>query len=190
MNTNELVKKIKNIRSDLKKKLYFMAYLSSILSKQGKQIPTIIGGLALSYYSREIYSTADIDLSYNDMKSIDDILKEHRFRKEGRYWISEELDIVLEIPVSALIGEDAPLEKVEVEENLICNIIGLEDLIIDRMNACKHWRSRIDCEMVELLLIKYNDSINWEYLDMKSKLPQNDIYIELNNMKNKINERK
>ena len=28
-------------------------------------------------------------------------------------------------------------------------------LIIDRLNACKHWKSEIDCEMAELLVNRY-----------------------------------
>ncbi|NWF92723.1 MAG: hypothetical protein HXY46_07385 [Syntrophaceae bacterium] len=42
--------------------------------------------------------------------------------------------------------EEAPVEIVELEEGLHCTIIGIEDLILDRMNACKRWGSEIDCE--------------------------------------------
>jgi hypothetical protein len=58
----------------------------------------------------------------------------------------------VEVPASSLPGEESPVETVEFEAGLQCTIIGIEDLIIDRLNACKHWQSETDCEMVALLL--------------------------------------
>ena len=52
--------------------------------------------------------------------------------------------MALEVPASALAEEDAPKEIVEFDEGLKCKIIGVEDIIIDRLNACKHWESEID----------------------------------------------
>ena len=75
--------------------------------------------------------------------------------------------------------EDAPVEIVEFEEGLQCRIIGLEDLIIDRLNACKYWKSEIDCEMVELLLKRYTKELDWLYLEKKAAKPENNTLSEL-----------
>ncbi|MCX8118799.1 MAG: hypothetical protein N3G78_12850 [Desulfobacterota bacterium] len=48
----------------------------------------IIGGCALSYYSREVYFTADIDLAYADREALDRVLKRVGFEKRGRYWVT------------------------------------------------------------------------------------------------------
>ena len=139
----------------------------------------IIGGLALSYYSREVYFTADIDLACADRDALDAVLHELGFLKKGRYWIHETLDIAVEAPASTLAGEEAPRETVELDVGLHCVIIGLEDLIIDRLNACKHWKSESDCEMAALLVARYRAELDWGYIERKAALPENDLLVEV-----------
>lgn len=129
--------------------------ITKLLEEKGKEAPILIGGCALSYYSREVYFTSDIDLAYTIREALDEIMREIGFQKRGRYWINEELKMAVEAPASQLGEEQAPVEIVEVGEGIQWILIGIEDLIIDRMNACKHWKSEIDCEMVELLLNHY-----------------------------------
>jgi len=174
---------IKQTASPLKKQLLMVSLITALLEKKGKKLPVLIGGCALSYYSREVYFTADIDLAYSDRESLNEVLSDLGFKREGRYWFSEELAIAVEAPADALIDEEAPLEIVEFEEGLNCRILGVEDLIIDRMNACKHWKSEADCEMVELLISRYANDIDWNYLKKKASSPENDILDELLDIK-------
>ena len=179
MNKKEVLELIKSTASPLKRQLLMVSIVSALLEKRGKASPVLIGGCALSYYSREVYFTADIDLAYSDRESLNEVLLELGFKKEGRYWFNEDLAIAIEAPADQLIDEDAPLEIVEFEEGLSCRILGMEDLIIDRMNACKHWKSESDCEMVELLVNRYEESLDWNYLENKASRPENDILKEL-----------
>ncbi len=78
------------------------------------------------------------------------------------------------------------MEIVELEEGLECRIMGLEDLIIDRLNACKHSNFQADCEMVELLLMRYKEEIDWEYIEKKASRPENDTLEELLKLKSKV----
>lgn len=154
MNTQKILNQIKNTESPLKKQLLTVALISRLLEEEGKDTPIVIGGCALSYYSREVYFTADIDLAYADREALDSILKTIGFIKEGRYWVNEDLKLAIEALASLLIGEDSPLEIVELDEGLKCRIIGVEDLIIDRLNACKHWKSETDCKTVDFLVLR------------------------------------
>ncbi len=151
-----------------------LALISRILQERGKAVPVLIGGAALAYYSREVYFTADIDLAYADREALDQVLGEIGFVREGRYWVNRGLDLLIEVPASSLAGEDAPRETVELGDGFECAIIGVEDLLIDRMNACRHWDSKTDCEMVELLVTRYADEIDWDYLLKRAALPEND----------------
>jgi hypothetical protein len=155
METQEIFQIIKNTESPLKRQLLMVALITRLLEEKGENPPIVIGGCALSYYSREVYFTADIDLAYADREVLDNVLRSIGFKKEGRYWVNEELKMAVEAPASALAGEDSPVEVVEVGEGLRCWIIGIEDLIIDRLNAFKHWKSEIDGEMVELIINRY-----------------------------------
>lgn len=140
----------------------------------------------MSYYSREVYFTADIDLAYADREALDTVLKGIGFDKRGRYWINEDLKIAIGVPASALVDEEAPIEIVELGEDLQCRIIGIEDLIKDRLNACKHWKLEIDCEMIELLFWRYKKELDWSYLENKATLPENNTLSELLELKRKV----
>src|SRR4030067_992734 len=140
MNTNEILEKIRQMESPLKRQLLMAALITNLLEQKGKNAPIVIGGCALSYYTREVYFTADIDLAYADREALDDVLRNIHFEKRGRYWVNEELNMAIEAPSSSLVGEDSPVEIVELGGGLQCRILGIEDLAIDRLNACKHWR--------------------------------------------------
>jgi len=100
-----------------------VALITRILEEKGKSPPIIIGGCALSYYSREVYFTSDIDLAYADRDALNIVLTDIGFEKRGRYWVSEGLKMAIEAPTSTLVGEDSPIEIVEVGEGLQCRII-------------------------------------------------------------------
>ena len=58
-----------------------------------------------------------------------------------RHWYHEELDIALEIPGDYLAGSIEKLTVVEIG-GMECYIIGVEDLIVDRLAAAKFWGGR------------------------------------------------
>lgn len=185
METQEILEIIQKTESPLKRQLLMVALLTRLLRMMNKQAPIVIGGCALSYYSREVYFTSDIDLAYADREALDTVLKSIGFEKKGRYWVDERLKMAIEAPVSSLPGQDSPVEVVELGEDLQCSIIGIEDLVIDRLNAYKHWKSEIDGEMVELLVRKYGNDLDWPYLEKKAVLPENDTLSEILELKKK-----
>lgn len=185
MKSEDVIERIKTIESPLKRQLLMVGLITKLFEEEGKDPPIIIGGCALAYYSREVYFTSDIDLSCKDRETLNKILLNIGFQKRGRYWINEKLKMAIEAPISVLTEEDSPIEIVDLGEGFYCKIIGLEDLLIDRMNACKHWRSETDCEMVELLIKRYIDEIDWSYIEKKAKAPQNDTLLEFLDLKRK-----
>ena len=186
MDMEQILELIAKTESPLKKQLLMVAFVTRLLEKMGKPAPIVIGGCALSYYSREVYFTADIGLAYADREALDSVLRSIGFKKEGRYWVHEGLKLAVEAPASTLAGGEAPVEIVELGEGLRCTIIGIEDLIIDRLNACKHWKSETDCEMAELLVSRYVADLDWSYLERKATLPENDSLKELKEMKRRV----
>ena len=53
--------------------------------------------------------------------------------------------------------DEAPREPVDLDGGLRCVVIGLEDLVIGRVKACKHCRSEGDCEAAALLVAELRD---------------------------------
>lgn len=185
MNIKDILGRIGAIEAPLARQLLMTGLITRLLEERGKPAPVLIGGLALSYYTRDVYFTADIDLAYADREALNGVLGELGFEKSGRYWVHRGLDIAVEAPTFGLPGEEAPRETVELEAGLSCVIIGLEDLIIDRMNACKHWKSEVDCEMTELMIARYGKEIDWAYLEKKAALPENGTLAELRAFKDR-----
>ena len=66
-----------------------------------------------------------------------------------------------------------------------CTILGCEDLIIDRLNACTHWKYEVDCEMVDVLIQKYMNDLDWNYLEKQAAKPENNTMEELLALKEK-----
>ena len=186
MNTREILDRIKETVPALRRQLLLVALITKLLEERGKPAPVVVGGCALSYYSREVYFTADVDLAYADREALNSVLTGIGFEKEGRYWVHKGLEMVVEAPASILAGEDAPVEVADLGEGLRCTIIGIEDLIIDRLNACKHWKSEIDCEMVELLMNRYVEDLDWAYLQKKASKPENDTVGDIEELRRKV----
>ncbi len=180
-----MLEKISAVESPLARQMLMTGLITRVLEERGKPSPVLIGGLALSYYTREVYFTADIDLAYEDRNALDEALRDLGFEPRGRYWVQEELNMAVEAPASDLAGEESPRETVEFDYGLRCIVIGLEDLIIDRMNACKHWKSQVDCEMAELLISRYAEELDWNYLERKAAFPDNDTLAELRVLREK-----
>jgi len=63
MNNDEILKTIGKTESPLNRQLLMVGLVTRLLEDMGKPPPIIIGGCALSYYSREVYFTADIVLA-------------------------------------------------------------------------------------------------------------------------------
>jgi hypothetical protein len=74
METQEILEIIKKSESPLKRQLLIVSLLTRLLKMVNKPAPVIIGGCALSYYSREVYFTSDIDLAYADREALDTVL--------------------------------------------------------------------------------------------------------------------
>ena len=185
VNIKDILTRIGATEAPFARQMLMTALITRVLEDRGHPAPVLVGGLALSYYTREVYFTADIDLAYVDRDALDAALRELAFVKKGRYWVHEGLDLAVEALASGLAGEDAPRETVEIEGGLRCVVIGLEDLIIDRMNACKHGQSQVDCEMAELLIVRYREELDWAYLEQRAALQENDTLAELRTLKDR-----
>lgn len=170
------------IENPLKRHLWILAIVTEAMQAIGER-PILIGGEALEYYTLGGYTTGDIDIALPSGKKVDQIFSELGFNKEGRFWVREDIDVMIEAPASDLSGEDAPLVELEIED-MRCYIIGIEDLIIDRLNGYVHWHWEDDRRWVKRLLSLHAQEINKEYLSLKTsehgtKQALIDIYKEL-----------
>lgn len=98
--------------------------------------PIIVGGLSVEIYTRWNYTTHDIHLISDGHDQFDLLLtKELGFKKEGRSWYHEKLELSIEIPANFLEGNKDKVIQVELASGRSIYVIGIEDIIIHRLES-------------------------------------------------------
>ena len=155
---------------ELSGKFRILAEISEKLS--GNKKPILVGGSAVEFYTRGTCKSIDIDL-LGDRESLVKLLEDMGFSKMGRHWFYTK-DIGIEI-----VGSSAEGRRVNevLHEGKLIRIISIEDLIVDRLNACKHWKSQYDCEQAHVLFAAYMDKLDMDYL--KTRMKEEDLEMDL-----------
>jgi len=169
----EVINNMKNLLYELKDKpkhekmLLFASLLTELLEKHDIK-PIIVGGLSVEIYTRGDYTTRDIDFVFPGRHIADNILLHLDFVKEGRYWYHPILEIAVEIPDDFLDGDKEKIIKFNLENQRHIYVIGIEDLILDRLRACVFRKSSSDCEWALRLMLTHKDILDFDYLQKKS----------------------
>lgn len=156
-------------KDQLKKAITFLAILTEALKSVAVK-PVLVGGRALEFYTLGGYATRDIDLVLNGRVQTASVLENMGFKKHigERHWYHEILDIAVEIPDDTLAGSIERITTVEID-GMECYIIGIEDLIIDRLAAAKFWQSPGDAQWAAKLLALHVNDIDAGYLHAAAK---------------------
>jgi hypothetical protein len=125
-------------------------------------MPTLVGGGAVELYTGGAYTTGDLDFVGYVPNPARKALIQAGFVKLGKNWIHEGARIFLEFPSSSL-GEDERKAVLTVGRFLI-QIVGPEDLLVDRLAAWKHWESPLDGVNSFLLYRAQGDSLDEGHL--------------------------
>ena len=173
---NKELIKAKSIRSLIERKLFVVGILTFELRKLGIT-PVMVGGSAVEFYTSGAYMSLDIDLIIKKKKNAEDLLKKMGFENEGRHWYLPDYEIDIEFVGLNLHGSNKKLTKVNVDKYEVF-IIGIEDLIIDRLCACKFWESSLDCEQAKVMLKIHKEEIDYVYLKKKAKQEEVIEYLE------------
>ncbi|MCK4717479.1 MAG: nucleotidyltransferase, partial [Thermoplasmata archaeon] len=136
----------KEMERGYQRTLYVMSVLTPILEERGIT-PVIVGGSAVEFYTRNWYATADIDLAVQKgkRKVLDEVFKEAGFKRSGRMWTREDLGLYIETPGDIYDIDLEKATKVETGDGY-AYMIGVEELILDRLQAAQHWKSQADRE--------------------------------------------
>jgi hypothetical protein len=141
--------------------------LAEITSRMRKK-PVLVGGSAVDLYTLGGYSSIDLDL-IADWKEIGRVLSDMGFRKDGRYYVRR--DEFIEVVASDIGGRRVKKIMLDGAESEIL-AISVEDLIIDRLCACKYWKSGRDCEQARMLYAGYKQKLDKKYLKKMAEKEQ------------------
>lgn len=153
------------------KNIKAISYLNYLFEKIGLQ-PIIVGGHAVELYTAGHYTTVDVDLvvpGFHDYAK--EILKNLGFTKRlgERHWYNKELILPIEVPDNVLCGAMEKVVEVTIEKDYCVYVIGIEDLILDRVKAAVYWDSTSDREWALFLMSAQWDEIDFEYLKNEAR---------------------
>lgn len=77
-----------------RRRLVVLGLLTRRLASRGVE-PILVGGAALEFYTAGGYATGDIDLALPSGKDVDAAFADMGFRKEGRFWLHDDLGSAL-----------------------------------------------------------------------------------------------
>jgi predicted nucleotidyltransferase len=140
--------------------------LAAIIAERLKEtgvMPVIVGGAAVEFYTAGGYSTVDIDIVAEPTETFAKVMTDLGFTKAGRFWSRPGLDEAVESPTGPLAGDAQRVTRVEIGE-LSAYVIGVEDLIVDRLNAYVHWRSEEDGRWTRRLIAACRNDLDLGYL--------------------------
>ncbi|QQE79172.1 hypothetical protein [Alicyclobacillus sp. SO9] len=161
----------------LKRTLKAIAIITQLFEAFGIR-PILVGGQAVEIYTFGSYTTKDVDLVLSGFNLAGEILVATGFEPKTpghSHWYHSELELPIEIPDDSLFGSENRVTELDVD-GAIVYVIGIEDLILDRLRAGVYWKSTSDMEWAKYLLESYFDDIDAEYLESESKKPQNDVF--------------
>ena len=105
-------------------------------------VPTLVGGGAVELYTGGAYRTGDLNFVGVVTAAVAKRMGEAGFERRGRHWIHERHRLFLEFPDDALDRANV-VATIRVGTTSVV-VIGLEELIVDRLAAWQFWRSEID----------------------------------------------
>lgn len=167
--TQELLARAKAMPERFVRSLYVLAILTRELEPEGIR-PVLVGGGAVEFYTMGGYTTQDLDLVVSRREAARRALEGMGFTRlpGARHWYREDLDVAIEIPSEDLAGSQDQVVQLDVD-GLSCYVIGVEDLVIDRLNAYVHWRSELDGEWAARLMALHAEDIDWPYLERQAR---------------------
>ena len=169
MNSTALRSRVDKLDSEpdrMRRRLVALGALTERLAGD-KIVPILVGGCALEVYTDGGYSTGDVDLALPHSEEVDAAFADLGFTKDGRFWLRMDLDLIFEAPAPAgLPGETAARTELSVDGMRVL-VLGVEDLLIDRLRAWAHLKSAEDERWATRLVALYRDSMDWDYLKAK-----------------------
>jgi hypothetical protein len=57
-------------------------------------------------------------------------------------------------------------------------VIGIEDIILNRLRACVHWKSTSDCEWGKRMLFLHAERLDLEYMRKMAKTDGTAVHLE------------
>ena len=171
------IRHLKKEKDQFRRKVMFIGYLFGELSRL-RVSAYLVGGQAVEIYTGGQFSTGDVDITTGDSEETAKLLLRLGFAKVGMIWLQEDLGIAVQI-VGSYPSRTEKVRTLNIDGNEV-KVVGVEDLIIDRLVASKYWRSnpKLDLEQATVLMDEFSDSLDLKYLQIRAVEEKVDDYLK------------
>lgn len=167
MEKPERIIKAARIIDHLERQMSVAGIIATELAKKGTHV-VMVGGSAVELYTQANYMTRDIDFIAARPDGIKEVMSELGFKNDGGTWyLPDNPNIVVEFPAGPLDGSWDKTLNISLPDGNHVKVIGIEDIIIDRASAVKHWNDPE--EWTNYLITGNYARIDWEYLEQRAK---------------------
>lgn len=164
------IERIAGVEDRLRRHFLFAGLLTERLRAHGVT-PILVGGGAVELYTHGSYQTADLDMIVARTDALAGVLSSLGLKRAGRSWYHPLLGVSVEFPADELDGDPARVTEVRLE-GLTVRVIGIEDIVLDRVAAATHWKDRQSAMWAMGLMVAHYDAIDWSYCHRRAAQKQ------------------
>ena len=174
LTSKSFISKLRKEPNQLRKKMLLLGYVTSQLEKK-KQSIFLVGGQAVETYTAGQFPTGDVDVTTSDSATTQKVLKSLGFKEIGMIWLNKPLGIAFHI-----VGDFAPERSRTIRIGPYkARIVGVEELILDRLSAAKFWNIPADYERAKVLYDNFEKQIDKDYLRKIAKKKVDDLLLRI-----------
>ena len=175
LTSKSFISRVRKEPNELRKKMLLLGYVTSKLEKK-KQSIFLVGGQAVETYTAGQFLTGDIDVTTSDSATTQKVLKSLGFEEIGMIWLNKPLGIAFHI-----VGHFAPERPRTIRIGPYkARIVGVEELILDRLSAAKFWNIPADYERAKVLYDNFEKQIDKDYLrEIAKKKKVDDLLLRI-----------
>ena len=175
LTSKSFISRLRKEPNQLRKKMLLLGYVTSQLEKK-KQSIFLVGGQAVETYTAGQFPTGDIDVTTSDSATTQKVLKSLGFEEIGMIWLNKPLGIAFHI-----VGYFPPERSRTIRIGPYkARIIGLEELILDRLSAAKFWNIPADYEKAKVLYDNFEKQLDKDYLrEIAKKKKVDDLLLRI-----------
>ncbi|TMI69848.1 hypothetical protein E6H11_05810 [Candidatus Bathyarchaeota archaeon] len=175
LTAKSFISRLRKEPNELRKKMLLLGYVTSRVEKK-KESVFLVGGQAVETYTAGQFTSGDIDVATSDSPSTEKVLKSLGFRQIGVIWFNEKLGVAFDI-----VGDFAPERPRTLKVGPYkTRIVGVEELILDRLSAAKFWNIPADYEKAKVLYDNFEKQLDKDYLrEIAKKKKVDDLLLRI-----------
>jgi hypothetical protein len=154
------------ILTSTSKKYERILYFSALLARESGSPLIVVGGSAIEVYTRGEYVSGDLDLRA-DRAAVHAVLKKWGFEDRGRLWTRSDWQLAVDIVGDEYSGDPYRSTTVSTPFGPV-RVAVVEDLLVKRLAAAKHWQVPEALEEADLLWRGYHDEVDTAYLESQA----------------------